>query len=94
MPCGSLQLMTMEVTMVTMRERRMKASEFKAKCLQLMDEVAATGEGVVITKNGKPVSRLMPYVEKPKSLFGLHRDAVEITGDVVSPIEVEWEALG
>lgn len=80
--------------MVRLRQREMKASEFKAKCLQLMDEVAATGESVVITKNGKPVSRLVPYVEKPKSLFGMHRQAVEIRGDVVSPLEVEWEALG
>lgn len=80
--------------MVKSREREMKASEFKAKCLQLMDEVAETGESVVITKNGKPVSRLVPYVDKPKSLFGIHRDAVEITGDVISPLDVPWEALG
>lgn len=79
--------------MVKVRVREMEASEFKAKCLQLMDEVAATGESVVITKNGKPVSRLVPYVDKPKSLFGIHRRAVEITGDVVSPVEVDWEAL-
>lgn len=80
--------------MVKLREREMKASEFKAKCLQLMDQVAETGESVVITKNGRPVSRLVPYVDKPKSLFGIHRDAVEITGDVISPLDVHWEALG
>jgi prevent-host-death family protein len=93
MASRELPFLTMEVTMVKVREREMKASEFKAKCLQLMDEVAATGESVVITKNGKPVSRLVPYVDKPKSLFGIHRGAVEITGDVVSPVEVDWEAL-
>jgi prevent-host-death family protein len=93
MACRELPFLTMEVTMVKVRVREMKASEFKAKCLQLMDEVAATGESVVITKNGKPVSRLVPYVDKPKSLFGIHRGAVEITGDVVSPVEVDWEAL-
>ena len=49
--------------------RIMKASEFKAKCLKLMDEVADTGEEIVITKNGKPVSRLVPYRERPKSFF-------------------------
>jgi antitoxin (DNA-binding transcriptional repressor) of toxin-antitoxin stability system len=40
-----------EVTM-----RTIKASEFRARCLKLMDEVAASGEPVVITKNGKPVA--------------------------------------
>ena len=40
--------------------RTIKASEFKAKCLKLMDEVAESGEEIIITKNGRPVSRLMP----------------------------------
>ena len=38
--------------------RMIKASEFKAKCLKLMDEVAENGEEIVITKNGKPVAKL------------------------------------
>ena len=39
----------------------LKASEFKAKCLKLMDEVQKTGDEIVITKNGKPISKLVPY---------------------------------
>jgi len=80
--------------MVRAKGREMKASEFKAKCLELMDEIAESGESVVITKNGRPVSRLVPYVDKPKTLFGIHRGAIEISGDVISPIEADWEALG
>ena len=38
-----------------------QASEFKAKCLALMDTVATTGETWVVTKNGKPVAKLRPY---------------------------------
>ena len=72
--------------------RTMKASEFKAKCLQLMDEVADGGGEVVITKNGKPVSRLVPYRERPKSFFGADRGRMKIVGDIVGPIDVEWEA--
>ena len=41
--------------------RTIKASEFKARCLKLMDEVAESGEEIVITKHGRPVSRLAPY---------------------------------
>lgn len=73
--------------------REMEASEFKAKCLKLMDEVAETGVGVVITKNGKPVSRLVPYVERPKTLFGIHRDSVKLGKETLSPVDVTWEAL-
>ena len=47
-----------------MGARTIKASEFKAKCLKLMDEVAESGEEIVITKNGRPVSKLVPYLEE------------------------------
>ena len=49
--------------------RTIKASEFKAKCLKLMDEVAENGEEIVITKNGKPVAKLTAYRERPKTFF-------------------------
>ncbi len=73
--------------------RIIKASEFKAKCLSLMDEVAQSGESLVITKNGKPVAELKPYGAGKKNLFGIWKDAVVITGDIISPIDVEWDAM-
>ncbi len=72
--------------------RTIKASEFKAKCLKLMDEVAASGKEIIVTKNGRPVSRLVPYREKPKSLFGIDRGRIELLGDIIEPLNVEWEA--
>ncbi|MCY4112675.1 MAG: type II toxin-antitoxin system Phd/YefM family antitoxin [Chloroflexi bacterium] len=72
--------------------RTIMASEFKAKCLKLMDEVAESGEEIVITKNGRPVSRLTPYRERPTSWFGRDRDIIQIHGDITEPIDVEWEA--
>jgi antitoxin (DNA-binding transcriptional repressor) of toxin-antitoxin stability system len=71
-----------------------KASEFKAKCLALMDEVARTGKTMVVTKNGKPVAELRAYTGKrPKSPIGLHKGLIRIDGDIVSPLDLEWEAL-
>ena len=70
--------------------RTVKASEFKAKCLKLMDEVAETGNEIVITKRGRPVSKLTPYTEKPKLPFGRHRDKIRILGDIVSPMPADW----
>ena len=49
--------------------RSIPASEFKAKCLALLDEVAETREAIVVTKRGKPVARVEP-VEEPRSLIG------------------------
>jgi len=71
----------------------MKASEFKAKCLALIDEVANTGRAVVVTKNGKPLADLVPHRSAKKSPFGIWKGKVKITGDIMSPIDVEWDAL-
>jgi prevent-host-death family protein len=72
--------------------RTIKASEFKANCLHLMDEVERTGDPIVITKNGRPIAQLGPLGRRPDTLFGAHRGLIEITGDVISPIDDEWEA--
>lgn len=52
-----------------MTKRTIPASEFRAKCLALLDEVAATGETLVVTKRGKPIAQIVP-VEEPRSLLG------------------------
>ena len=80
-------VMTMDISIKTI-----KASEFKAKCLQLMDRVAETGESLVITKNGRPVAQLGPVVTRPPTLAGAHRGQITIVGDIISPIDEEWEA--
>ncbi len=72
--------------------KTIKASEFKAKCLRLMDEVAETGKSLVITKNGKPVAQLGPATTRPPSLAGAHAGKIRILGDIIAPIDVDWEA--
>lgn len=76
----------------TQQVRAVTASEFKARCLQLMDEVNDRGEEIIITKRGRPVSRLVPYRERPATLFGMFAGEMKILGDIISPIDVEWEA--
>jgi len=73
--------------------KTMKASECKAKFLGVLDEVAEKHERVIVTKNGKPVAQIIPFVEKPKSLFGAMKDSITILGDLDEPIDVEWEVL-
>jgi prevent-host-death family protein len=73
--------------------QHIKASEFKAKCLALMDQVARTGAPLIITKNGKPVAELVPHRPRRKSARGILKNKLFITGDIMSPIDVEWDAL-
>ena len=72
--------------------KTINASEFKAKCLQLMSEVAETGDVIVITKNGKPVAQLGPVILRPTTLSGAHKGKIGIVGDVAAPMGEPWDA--
>lgn len=79
------------MTMVTMVE--IPAGKFKARCLQIMDEVEETGREVVITKRGRPVARLVPVAAAPaQEVLGCMRGTVTVVGDLVAPLEEVWEA--
>lgn len=79
------------MTMV-MKNEKIKASEFKARCLELMDQVARTGRSVTITKRGKPVARLAPLSAPGGALLGAHRGQIEVLEDIIEPVDVPWEA--
>lgn len=73
--------------------REIPAGEFKAKCLKLLDEVAESGEGIVVTKRGKPVATITPPPRKANAL-GILEGSITIRGDIISPIGTDdWEAL-
>lgn len=71
----------------------MNASEFKAKCLAVLDEVGSTGEPVTILKRGKPVARLVP-VEPETYPQRTLKGTARIVGDIVSPTTEpeDWDA--
>lgn len=69
------------------------AGEFKAKCLKLLDEVAEKRETLVITKHGKPVAQVVPMPVQSRNIVGAMKGSVTILGDIISPLDVEWDAL-
>ena len=83
--------MTIIMTMVM---REIKASEFKAKCLALMDEVNESGEAILVTKNGRPVAELHPHRQGRRSTpFGLH-PAVDYPSDLIDiDFADHWDAM-
>jgi prevent-host-death family protein len=50
-------------------QREITATQFKARCLRLLDEVAETGETLIVTKHGRPVARVEPPL-RPNDLRG------------------------
>ena len=72
-----------------MTMKQVAAAKFKEQCLALLDEIDP--EGIVITKRGKPVARLIPIGADSASLIGALADKLKIKGDILST-GVRWNA--
>lgn len=72
-----------------MTMKQIPAAKFKASCLALLDEVDA--EGIVITKHGEPVAKLIPYETDSSGLIGALSAKVRISGDLLST-GAAWDA--
>jgi prevent-host-death family protein len=71
-------------------QKHVSVSRFKAECLALLADVAATGKELVVTKRGKPLARVLP-AEQPPSLRGSVRFLVS-DDELIAPIDVGWDA--
>ena len=75
---------------VTMVMHLISASQFKARCLSLLDDVALTGEEIVVTKRGRPVARLVA-IDEPRPLAG--SVAFHVSDDeLLAPLDGTWDA--
>jgi prevent-host-death family protein len=69
------------------------AAEFKATCLHLMDRVRETGAEYVVTKHGRPVAKLVPYVAPAAARkgFGALKGTVLKYERPFDPVDAEWD---
>ena len=71
----------------------MSSTEFKAKCLALLDEVQEHGGTITVTKRGRPVATVAPAKRKPwKSTKGILARKGKIVGDIVN-FHMDWDVL-
>jgi prevent-host-death family protein len=75
--------------------KKLSATEFKSRCMAVMDSVQKTKEAVLITKRGRPVAKLVRAEEAPREFLGRLEGIVRVVGDIESPIEPldAWNAL-
>jgi prevent-host-death family protein len=68
--------------------REVAISEFKAKCLGLLDQVSKTKTPIRVTRRGKPVADVIPPASEPgeASWMGSLAEVTKIAGDIVSPV--------
>jgi prevent-host-death family protein len=69
--------------------KTMAAAKFKEKCLAILDSVDA--EGIIITKHGKPVAKLVPIQAESGAMIGTLRGRLRIKGDLTTT-ELRWDA--
>lgn len=74
--------------------KTMRAADFKARCLKVMDEVGRTRQPVIVTKRGRPMVKLVPVPRPGHRVFGGLKGVFEIVGDIESPVVApeQWEA--
>lgn len=80
------------MTIVKLIEEPISAAEFKAHCLDLMDQVKTKKGKIVITKYGKPVAQLTALDENPPDLLGYLAGSVTTQGDLTQPTGESWDA--
>ena len=71
------------------------ATEFKAKCLALIDEMERSGEPLTVTRRGKPSITLKAERSKPPKIddiFGCMKGTGRIVGDLDAPLDPDWES--
>lgn len=71
------------------RKREISVTEFKARCLDLIERTRSSGDELLITRHGKPVARLVPVAPEPEwqSSYGRWKGKVEILGNIV---QCDW----
>jgi prevent-host-death family protein len=74
-----------------MAMKTIAAAKFKEQCLAILDHLEP--EGIVITKHGKPVARLLPAQRASADLIGSLRDRIRVKGDIQST-GIKWDASG
>lgn len=72
-----------------MSEKRIGAARFKEQCLAILDELGP--EGIVVTKHGRPVARVLPIEADPSRLIGSFEGKIRIRGDIRST-GARWDA--
>jgi prevent-host-death family protein len=71
-------------------EKTVQISDFKTRCLRLADEVAVTGQPILLTRHGRPLVRVVP-VEEPASLKGSVTFLVS-DEELMAPLDEDWDA--
>jgi prevent-host-death family protein len=81
------------IEIIMSKHKTVSVSDFKAHCLEYVQTAQQQCQEYIITKRNIPVARLVPLEKEKPIRYGPMAGTVTIHGDMMSPIDVEWEAL-
>ena len=69
--------------------KRIGAAKFREQCLALLDQLDT--DGLIVTKHGRPVARVLPYDGEGADLIGSLRHKIRVRGDIIST-GLRWDS--
>jgi prevent-host-death family protein len=68
------------------------ATEFKTRCLALLEQVRETRQHLLVTRHGKPVVEISPYVHKNSARVNPLKGSIVFQGDLISSLQEKWDS--
>ncbi len=68
------------------------ATEFKARCLALLEEVRETRQPLLVTRHGKPVAEIRPFAPRHAERTNPLKGSITYQGDLISPVHERWDS--
>jgi prevent-host-death family protein len=78
--------------MLKKQPRTVPATEFKTRCLALLEEVRETRQSLLVTRHGKPVVEISPYVQKNSARDNPLKGSIVFQDDLISPLKEKWDS--
>ena len=74
-------------------ETQISIGNFKTHCYSVLNQMQKSNNKLIITKSGAPIAEIIPINIKPKKpIMGMLQGKAKIVGDIISPIDVKWDA--
>ena len=72
--------------------KTVSASEFKSRCLALLEEVRRTRRPLLVTRHGKPVAEISPHVPVKSEGENPLKGSILFQDDLIAPVDVRWDS--
>ncbi len=73
-------------------KKKIAISQFKSHCLEILNNLEKSQASITITKRNKPIATVSAFPKTASLVFGVFKNQIEVKGNIIEPINDEWEA--